>query len=273
MAIVRVSFDAYDDGEQYRSRLIAEANNIFQVFLSMLSSYWQSTVQGPNYTNEIKAMSVELARVRLALDDVRTDIRYSATRTEFLYQVLSSIMFPADPGVPNPGLSDQDLKALLVEILGIYFKGSVPASMKASAELFYKHAKVVLRENFVEARKPGSGYDISDEYGFEIDVVFDSLAGADVIMSDRMTRILLNVIRPAHTLLRIKHVLQDEWKGQGDPDPARDNLPKIADAFRFALSNYGYEDFRKFTGGVHGVDQLGVKRPRSVVGEDHSSDW
>ncbi len=273
MAIVRVSFDAYDDGEQYRARLIAEANNIFQVFLSMLSSYWQSTIDGPNYAREIKAMSIELARVRLALDDVRTDIRYSATRTEFLYQVLSSIMFPADPGVPNPGLSDQDLKALLIEILGIYFKGSIPASMKASAELFYKHAKVVLKENFLEARKPGSGYDISDEYGFEIDVIFDSLAGTDVILSDRMTRILLNIIRPAHTLLRIKHVLQDEWPGQGDPDPAKDNLAKIADSFHFALSNYGYEDLRKYVGGVYGVDELGVKRSKSVVGEDHSGDF
>jgi hypothetical protein len=273
MAIVRVSFDAYDDGEQYRSRLIAEANNIFQVFLSMLSSYWQSTIDGPNYAREIKAMSIELARVRLALDDVRSDVRYSATRTEFLYQVLSSIMFPSEPGVPNPGLSDQDLKSLLMEILGIYFKGSVPASMKASAELFYKHAKVVLKENFLEARKAGSGYDVSDEYGFEIDVVFDSLAGTDVILSDRMTRILLDIVRPAHTLLRIKHVLRDEWTGQGDPDPSRDNLAKMADSFRFALSNYGYEDFRKYTGGVHGVDHLGTKRPVSVVAEDHSRDF
>ncbi len=272
MAVVRVTFDAYDDGEQYRARLVEEANRIFQVFLSMLSSYWQSTIDGPNYAREIKAMSLELARVRLALDDVRADTRYSATRTEFLYQVLSSVMFPSDPGVPDPGLPDQDLKALLLQILQIYFKGSVPSSMKEAAELFV-NADVRVREAFVEARKPGSGYDISDQFGFEIDVLFGSLSGTDVIQSDKMIRILLDIIRPAHTLLRIKYVLQDEWPGQSDPDPMKDNLSKIADSFRFVLSNYGYEDFRKHVAGVYGVDQLGVKKSKSVVGEDHSADF
>lgn len=273
MAIVRVNFDTYDDGEQYRSRLIDEANRIFQVFLSMLSSYWQSTIDGPNYAREIKAMSIELARVRLALDDVRMDTRYSATRTEFLYQVLSSVMFPSEPGIPDPGLYDRDLKQLLLNILDIYFKGSVPASMKAAAELFVKNAEVRVMEAFLEARKPGSGYDISDQFGFQIDVLFGSLAGTDVILSDRMIRILLDIIRPAHTLLRIKYVLQDEWPGQGDPDPLQDNLAKIADSFRFLLYNYGYEDFRRHVGGVYGVDELGFKRSKSVVGESHSADF
>ncbi len=269
---IRISFDDYDDGEQYRYRLISEANNIFQVFLSMLSSYWQSTIEGPLYTLELKAMSIELARVRLALDDVRSDIRYSATRTEFLYQVMSSVMFPASPGVPNPDLSDQDLKALLLKVLTIYFKGSIPDSMKEAAELFV-NAEVRVREAFLEARKPGSGYDISDEYGFEIDVLFGSLKGTDVLLSNRMMRILLNIIRPAHTLLRIKYVLQDEWPGRGDPDPSRDNLAKMADSFRFVLSNYGYEDFRRFVDGVYGVDELGTKRSIKVFNEPHGGSF
>jgi len=272
MAVVRVSFDAYEAGEQYENRLITEANNIFQVFLSMLSSYWVSTIDGPNYARELKAMSIELARIRLALNDVRSDIRYSTTRTDFLYQVMSSVMFPADPGVPNPDLPDQDLKQLLLNILSIYFQGSIPASMKEAAELFV-NAQVVVKEAFLEARKPGSGYDISDEFGFEIDVLFGSLAGTDVLLSNRMMRILLNIIRPAHTLLRIKYVLQDTWNGQGNPDPSRDNLAKMADSFRFVLSNYGYEDLRKFVDGVQGVDDLGVKRPQRVLNEDHSGQF
>lgn len=272
MTIVRVSFDAYEAGEQYENRLISEANNIFQVFLSMLSSYWQSTIDGPNYARELKVMSIELARIRLALNDVRSDIKYSATRTEFLYQVMSSVMFPADPGVPNPNLSDQDLKKLLLNILTIYFQGSIPDSMQEAAQLFVD-AKVVVKEAFLEARKPGSGYDISDEFGFEIDVLFGSLKGTDVLLSNRMMRILLNIIRPAHTLLRIKYILQDTWNGQGSPDPLRDNLAKMADSFTFVLSNYGYEDFRKFVDGVYGVDELGTKRSHSVVGEQHGQDF
>ncbi len=272
MAIVRVSFDAYEAGEQYENRLISEANNIFQVFLSMLSSYWQSTIDGPNYARELKVMSIELAKIRLALNDVRSDIRYSTTRTDFLYQVMSSVMFPADPGVPNPDLSDQDLKQLLLNILSIYFQGSIPDSMQEAAQLFV-NARVVVKENFLEARKPGSGYDISDEFGFEIDVIFPTLRGADVILSDRMIRILLNIIRPAHTLFRIKYIIKDIWNGRGNPNPSRGDLAKMADSFRFALSNYGYEDFRRYWDGVHGVDYLGTKVPKSVVDEDHSQDF
>lgn len=272
MSIVRVSFNSFEAGEQYENRLISEANNIFQVFLTMLSSYWTSTIDGPNYTREIKAMSIELARVRLALDDVRSDIGYSTTRTDFLYQVLSSVMFPADPGVPNPNLSDQDLKQLLLNILSIYFQGSIPDSMQEAAQLFV-NAQVVVKENFLEARKPGSGYDISDEFGFEIDVLFGSLKGTDVLLSNRMMRILLNIVRPAHTLLRIKYILQDTWNGQGNPDPAKDNTAKVADSFRFALSDYGYEDFRRFVEGVYGVDDMGTKRSHSVVNESHSGSF
>lgn len=270
--LVRISWDAFEAGEQYESRLISEANNIFQVFLTMLSSYWQSSIDGPNYAREIKAMSIGLARIRLALDDVRSDIRYSTTRTDFLYQVMSSIMFPADPGVPNPNLSDQDLKQLLLNILSIYFQGSIPDSMQEAAQLFV-NAQVIVKENFLEARKPGSGYDISDEFGFEIDVLFGSLKGTDVLLSNRMMRILLNIIRPAHTLLRIKYILQDTWNGQGDPDPAKDNTAKVADSFRLAISNYGYEDFRRFVEGVYGVDDMGTKRSHSVVNEPHSGDF
>lgn len=268
MAVVRVSFNAYEEGEQYRTRLIEEANRIFQVFLSMLSSYWQSTIDGPAYAREIKAVSLELARVRLALDDVRADIRYSSTRTEFLYQVLTSIMFPAIPGSPDPGYSDDDFKELLVKILDIYFRGSVPASMKSAVELFV-NGEVTVREGFLEARRPGSGFDISDQFGFYIDVVLSSPSSTDVILADRNIRILLNIIRPAHTLLRLKYVLRDEWPGQSDPDPLANRPNKILDSFRWILSNYGYEDFRRYAAGVHGVDELGMKKPKSVVDELH----
>lgn len=272
MAIVRVNFDAYEEGEQYRFRLIDEANSIFQIFLSMLSSYWQSSIDGPAYAREIKSMSIELARVRLALDDVRQDIRYASTRTEFIYQVLTSIMFPADPGAPDPHYADQDFRELLIKILEIYFAGSVPASIKAAAELFV-NGKVVVREAFLEARKPGSGLDISDEFGFMVDVILDSPSSTDVILADRNIRILLNIIRPAHTLLRIKYILQDEWPGQVDPDPLKDQTRKILDSVSVDYSDYSYEDLRRHTAGVFGVDELGTKRRKSVVGEDHSSDF
>lgn len=278
MAIVRVSFDAYEEGEQYRARLVEEANRNFKVFLTLLSSYWQSTIDGPNYAREIKAMSLELARIRLALEDIRTDTHYSTTRTEFLYQVLSSMLFPRrlgqmsrgrDEAAPDPALPDAELKEFLIEVLKIYFKGSVPSSMVDAVDLLVK-GKVVLTEAFLDARRPGSGFDISDQHAFLIDVILDSPSTTDTVLADRNIRILLGIIRPSHTLLRVKYVLEDEWMGQSDPDPAANKPDKILDALRWSMSGYDYEDFRKFVDGVHGVDDLGFKKSKSVADEPHS---
>jgi hypothetical protein len=272
VSVIRVNFNAYENGEQYGVMLADEANRIFKIFLSMLSSYWQSTIQGPSYTNELKAMSVELARIRLSLEDIRSDTQYSSTRTEFLYQVLTSVLFPREPGAPDPQLPDQQFKDLLLKVLEIYFNGSIPASMAAAAALFIK-GEIKVTEAFLEARKPGSGYDISDQFGFLVNIILDSPTSSDVLLADKNIRILLSIIRPAHTLLRIKYVLKDEWYGQSDPDPNVDRSNKILDSLSMALSDYDYEDFRRFSLGVAGVDILGMKKSHSIVAEDHSSDF
>jgi hypothetical protein len=272
MAIIRVNFNTYEEGEQYLNRLSTEANKNFRVFLTLLSSYWQSTIDGPNYAREIKAMAIELARIRLALDDVRTDTYYDRVRADFLYQVLTSVLFPQDAGPPNTGLSDLDFRDFLLEIVRIYFQGSIPKSMEDAVELFVT-GQVQVIEAFEEARKPGSGFDISDQFTFYIDVILDSPGSTDVFLADKNIRILLNIIRPAHTLYKLRFILQDEYFGQQDPDPDANRPHKMTDAFSFVLSSYGYEDFRRFVEGVDGIDLLGTKKAVAVTAEDHGSDF
>jgi hypothetical protein len=271
--IVRVNLNAYESGEEYLNRLRDEAENNFRIFLSMLSSYWQSSVDGPNYARELKAMAISMSKIRLALDDVRTDTDYRLTRAEFIYQTLSSILFPGE--IPNPDLADLDFGTFLRNIVKVYFKGSIPDSIQKAVELVTGGMKVLITENFEEARKPGSGFDISDEHTFNIDVFLSSPGAIDVFLAEKNIRILLSIIRPAHTLYRLKFVLQDEYVG--NQTKTEDGLmlepSKILDAFQMALSNYGYEDFRKFVLGIEGLDYLGVKKPVHVTDEDHGGDW
>ena len=267
MAIVRVNLNAYEDGEEYLTRLSQEVDKNFRIFLAMLSSYWLSTVDGPNYARELKAMAIAMARIRISMDDIRSDTDYRTTRGEFLYQVLTSMLFPGEAA--DPGYSDVDFANFLGELVKVYFKGSVPASVQNVVELVTGGMKVLVTEDFREARKSGSGFDISDEFTFNVDVFLPSPGSIDVFLAERNIRILLGIIRPAHTLYRLKFVLQDEYVGQRtDLQPE-----KVVDSFGFNLSNYGYEDFRKFVDGVLGLDLLGVKKPVHVSGEDHSNDW
>ena len=267
MAIVRANLNAYEDGEEYLTRLSQEADTDFRVFLAMLSSYWRTTVDGPNYAREMKAMAIAMARVRVAMDDIRSDVDYRTTRGEFLYQVLTSMLFPGEAA--DPGYADIDFADFLRQLVKVYFKGSVPASVQKAVELVTGGMQVLLTENFKEARKTGSGFDISDEFTFNVDVFLPSPGSIDVFLAEKNVRILLGLIRPAHTLYRLKFVLQDEYVGnKTDLQPS-----KVVDSFGFDLSNYGYEDFRKFVDGVHGLDPLGTKKLVHIKGEVHTGEF
>src|SRR5271165_5974364 len=114
MTFARVNFNTYEAGSEYFARLNNESNKNLQIFMALLSSYFQSSIDGPNYIREMKAMSIALAQIRLALDDIRIDTYYQSTRTDYLYQVLTSVLFPnTSVGAPNPNLSDLDFRSFL----------------------------------------------------------------------------------------------------------------------------------------------------------------
>lgn len=270
MAIVRVNFNVYDAGEDFLNRLEREATRNLQSFLTLLSSYWRSTIDGPNYARHLKAMSVELARVRMLLEDSRTDTYYNQTRPEFLYQVLTSVMFPQVTGAPDPKLPDIEFREFLISILNSYYRGSIPSSIQDVVNLFVD-GRATIVENFLEARKPTSGFDISDQFTFNVDVALDSPDDIDIFLADKNVRLMLNIIRPAHTLYRIRYILRDEWIGQQDPDA--NIADKVTDKLTIKLFQYDYEDFRRYCDGIDGLDRLGVKVPVQIENEDHSNQF
>jgi hypothetical protein len=266
MAIARVDFNTFENGEQYQARLIEESESNFKVLASLLSSYWQSRVDGPQYAREMKAMAISLARLRLSLEDIRVDTQYETTRPEFLYQIITSVVFP--DGSPDTDKSDIDFREFLLDVIEIYFKGSIPDSMKKAVEIFISGG-VTVRENFNESRVPGSGFDISDEFGFDIDVNLPDRDSLSKVLLDRNVRKLLDIIRPAHTLYRIKYIITDKY----DPILNPETAGQINDSLSISIKPYSYEDFRKFIDGIDGIDKFGSKSPITVIGEVHTQDF
>jgi hypothetical protein len=171
--------------------------------------------------------------------------------------------------VPSTGQADIDFRAFLQKVLAIYFQGSIPKSMASVAALFANGATVVVHENFLESRNKASGLDISDQFGFAIDVILPSPGALDPVLSSKNTRILLDIIRPAHTLYKLKYILQDTYIGQ----QSTTNAAKVLDVLRGTITSYNYEDFRKFVEGVFKIDPLGSKKAVAIVGEIHSGDF
>ena len=259
----RLNFTVAQKGKEYELRLIQRAQTIFSTLLGLLPSNYLSGVQGPNYTNELKAVAVELARIELSLEDVLLDVNFDYTRGEYLYSLVGYLCFLGDR-LPTLDYSDVEFRKFLLSMISILFKGSVPSSVEAAVGLFLK-SDFTIKENFLLTRSGAAGLDISDQFGFQIDVLVDGVFPPDLFESQDNIKLILSIIRPAHTLYHTRYIFKDNYDPEG--------TGKIKDAARWAMWSYYYDDFRSYWAGLSDKDRLGRKINISVAGENHSNDF
>ena len=265
---LRLNYTIQQKGKEYNLRLTQRAQTIFSTLLNLLPSSYVSSVQGPNYTLALKAVAVELARIELALEDVNTDYNFTSpnqaqTRPEFLYSIIGYLALE-NGKIPPLDWSDESFRSFLVNLIRIYFQGSIPKSMADAVALFYS-GDITVTEDFLLVRKGASGFDISDEFTFQVDVNIPGGSGfpPDIFGSETGTRMILDLVRPAHTLFKIRYIFSDTYI-------PNDTLHKILDSFRMKLGIYYYEDFRSYWKGIRDRDRLGRKANQAVAGENHS---
>lgn len=263
----RVNFTVSQTGREYNLRLQQRAQAIFTTLLNLLPSNYISAIQGPNYTLEMKAVAVELARIELAIEDVDSDRSITTTRSDFLYSIIGYLIF-LNGRLPQMEFSDEEFRQFLINLTRIYFQGSIPKSISDLTSLLLS-GDVRVTENFLLVRQGASGLDISDQFGFNIDVVVPQGGQfpPNMFQVDSTLRMLLDIIRPAHTLFRIRYIFSDTFT------PNTDTTGKIIDSMRWSLSMYEYDDLRSYWNGIRRRDRLGAKVNQVVVAEDHSKDF
>ncbi len=262
----RLNSTVSQSGKEYNLRLMQRAQTIFTTLLNLLPSSYISAVQGPNYTNAMKAVAVELARIELALEDIDRDRGFATTRSDFLYSIVGYLVL-VNSRLPDLGFDDEAFRNFFLNLIRIYFQGSIPKSMSDVVHLFMT-GDIEVTENFLLVRKGASGYDISDEFGFQIDVIAPPGGGfpVDIFNADSAIRQILDLVRPAHTLFRIRYIFTDHYI-------PNDTIGKILDAMRWRMGIYYYDDFRSYWAGIRDRDRLGKKVNQTVTGEDHSDDF
>jgi hypothetical protein len=267
----RLNYTTQQTGKEYNLRLLQRSQAVFTTLLNLLPSSYVSAVQGPNYTIALKAVAVEIARMELALEDIRSDYNFALTtqaqtRADFLYSIIGYLAL-VNGQIPPLQWDDETFRQFLINLIRIYFQGSIPESMKDVVDLFYT-GNVTVTEDFLLVRQGAAGYDISDEFTFQIDITAPPGGGfpPDVFDSDSATRLILDLVRPAHTLFRIRYIFTDQYI-------PNDTFGKILDALRMTLGAYYYEDFRSYWVGIRNRDRSGKKTNIAVTGEDHSSDF
>lgn len=268
----RLNFTIERKGKEYELRVLQRAQAIFSTLLGLLPSNYTSTIQGPNYTNELKAVAVELAKIELALEDVSFDVDFSRTRSEFLYSIIGYLCFLNDR-LPSLEYDDEEFRTFLLNLIRIYFQGSIPKSIEDATGLFLSTDFQVL-ENFLLVRQGTAGLDISDQFGFQIDVETENQFPTDIFDLQSSIRTILDIVRPAHTLFRIRFIFNDEYIPNPDPDePNEDRAGQIIDEMRWRMWTYYYEDYRSYWAGIVDRDRLGKKENQCVTAEDHSQDF
>lgn len=262
----RLNSTVEQKGKEYNLRLIQRAQTVFTTLLNLLPSNYLSSVQGPNYTQALKAVAVEIARLELALEDIDRDREFSTTRSDFLWSIAGYLLL-VNSKLPELGWSDEEFRNFFLNLIRIYFQGSIPESMSDAVELFMT-GDIRVTENFLLVRQGAAGYDISDQFGFSIDYMVPAGGGfpPDVFDSETAIRQILDLVRPAHTLFRIRYIFSDEYF-------PNDPIGKILDAMRWRMGVYYYDDFRSYWQGIRDRDRLGKKVNKCIVGEDHSEDF
>lgn len=261
----RLNFNLERKGKEYELRVLQRGQAIFSTLLGLLPSNYASSIQGPNYTQELKAVAIELAKIELALEDVSLDLDHTHTRSEFLYSIIGYLCF-LNNRLPSLEYDDAEFRSFLQNLIRIYFKGSVPDSMRDAVSLFLT-ADFDLLENFLLVRDGAAGFDISDQFGFQVNIVSNNQFPPGVFDIQSSIRIILDIIRPAHTLFKIRFIFTDDY----NPNP--DTTGTILDELKWKMWAYYYEDYRSYWSGTVDRDRLGKKENEQILAEDHSGDF
>lgn len=236
------------EGQDYQAQKTALVQEIMDTFRSVLPSNWVARTNGPWYSLQFQAMAEQLADIQLSGTEVYKDSGWDFTRTDFLWQVLGSMVFPEatdQSGIPQID-GDVAYRAFLKKMVGFLLEGATKSSMVGGLEALDGGLTVTIAERYLESppRDPTGAYTIDDQ--FFVDIFVEGFP-ADPIQYQESARLVLSALKPAHVLYGFSYLF-------------RDAFDKIADdtgGFSFDLNAYYYEDLRKWCLGAERISGTG----------------
>lgn len=227
-------------GQAYVDKRQELVGQIMALFRTNLASNYVSTVNGPFYTLQFQALAERIADFQITASEAFRDAEFDLLRSEYLWEVLGSLVFP-NSSVRDGGLpvidGDKAYRDFLRGMVKLLLMGATKASVQGGVELL-TGSTVTVVERFIDARTSGSEWTTLDTFTF--DILVEGLEGDPFALRENVVRVL-TALRPAHTLYTYANILRDEMTSPTD------------DAYSWAMSQYGYEDTRRYCGGAEAV--------------------
>lgn len=222
---------------------------IMGTFRSVLPSNYVSQVNGPWYSLQFQAMCEQLAEIQISATEVYKDSGYDFTRTDFLWQVLGTLVFPGatnKSGIPQID-GDTAYREFLHKMVLLLLDGATRGSMESGLEALDPSIVATVLERYLSTppRDPEGSYTIDDQ--FITDILVEGFPVEPFVLK-RNAEIVLSALKPAHVLYGYSYLFRDAF----------DEVASDEGGLSFDLGSYYYADLRKWC--------LGAQRISGVAG-------
>jgi hypothetical protein len=235
-------------GQDYLTDKQALVQRIMATFRSVLPSNYVSQTNGPWYSLQFQAMAEQLAEIQIAGTEVYKDSDWDFTRTDFLWQVLGSLVFPGatdKSGIPDLN-GDTAYRAFLHKMSLLLLQGATKATMESGLEALDPSIIATITERYLESppRDPNGEYTIDDQ--FLVDITIEGFP-LDPIVLQRNAQLVLSALKPAHVLYQYSYLFRDAFGSVAD-----DEGGMVLD-----LDSYYYDDLRRWCLGAKSITGTG----------------
>lgn len=223
-------------------------DSIMDNFRKVLPSTYVAQVTGPWYSLQFQAMAEQLASIQLSTGEIYKDSEWDFTRSDFLWQVLGSLVFPGATNRDGVPTIDGDIpyRQFLHKMVLFLLEGATKKSMEQGIDALDESIVTTITERYLESppRDPNGAYTIDDQ--FIVDVFVEGAqAGTfpdDPFILQRNVDLVLAALKPAHVFYSYSYLFRDAF----------DKIADDSGGLRLDLDSYYYADLRKWC--------LGAKR-------------
>lgn len=162
------------DSQDRKTAVRSQVDRIVATLMKSLPSNYVSQVTGPFYTMQLQAVAEVIADFQVTAQEIFADSSYDFTRSEVLFQILGSLVFPDANSTDGWPTIDGDItyRTFLQRMVVLLLQGSTKNSVQGGIEAL-TNASVEVIERAVAARQlkgNHSAWGPSDQFTFEVNV-------------------------------------------------------------------------------------------------------
>jgi len=236
-------------GQDYLTKRRELVNEIMGAFRAVLPSNYVAVTNGPWYSLQFQAMAEQLADIQLSSTEILKDSQWDFTRTDFLWQMLGTYVFPGATNSSSIPQIDGDLnyREFLQQMVLLLLSGATKSAIEGGLEALDPDIVATVIERYLETspRDPNGAYTIKDQ--FSIDILVESVDGGfpdDPFLTQQNAALVIAALKPAHVLYSLTYLFRDSFDQLADDGDSWQSLD---------LDTYYYNDMRKWCLGAKSI--------------------